>query len=64
MKKYQVIIVWSDCSSKTVSVNTLEAAKDVIMDYLLDPDLSRISVYSWITRRTVIEIGAASERKE
>lgn len=58
---YQVIVAWEDCACKTENYATLAEAMGAAESYLKDPDMPFIAVYSWITRKNIIEIDTAKE---
>lgn len=54
-KRYQMVTVYNDFSTKSESTNNLSSALGAAAVYMGGRDVIRISIYDWKTRKEVFD---------
>lgn len=53
--RYQLVIAWSDFSSKTESTNEIAAALQAVTIYIEDASCEFVQIYDWILKRDIFD---------
>lgn len=53
-RRFQIITVYKDCSSKTETVSYIQGALAAASIYWTDPDCISVTIYDWSTREDVL----------
>lgn len=53
--RYQTIVVWNDCTSKSEGSNDLNAVLGAVQIYYSTGEIARITVYDTILQRDILD---------